>query len=198
MAIRGWLGVIIGCALGATPPAACADAVAHDVTAETAQAAPSRFDELLSVLFAPTRSKHPEWVREQSSHEFDPDASRTANGTYLMLQQDRRDGADLLTVRQPLLERGGMRAYAGAGLSRATYYAGEDGSPQLLAKRGRRSSLGPAAELGAEFRLGDRLLLNTELRWTDFDNGAELLRGEDGPLSADPVVVGLTVGWRFR
>lgn len=89
----------------------------------------------------------------------------------LVMQQDRRDGADLLTVRYPLLSRDPLRTDAGAGLNRAVYFSDDARAP---------------------------VMLNAELRWADLDESAILLRADDGYVGADPVAVGVSVGWRFR
>ena len=76
---------------------------------------------------------------------------RTA--AQLVMQQDRRDGADLLTLRYPLAARGALRTYAGAGLNRAAYFADDAGAPsRMLTRRNRHRSLGAAAEVGAELQ----------------------------------------------
>lgn len=58
--------------------------------------------------------------------------------------------------------------------------------------------MGAAAEVGAEFRVSRQLMVNAELRWVDLDTDAVLLRSEDGLVGADPLSVGVSVGWRFR
>lgn len=99
-------------------------------------------------------------------HEnIDPGGQPGADSAQLIVQQDRRDGADLLT---------------------------------LLTRRQRHRSTGAAAEIGAEFRVSQQLMANAELRWADLDADAVLLRGEDGLVGADPVSVGVSLGWRCR
>lgn len=198
MALRCWLVAMLGCALGAMPAVGRADPAKGSAWVETLQAGPSRLYQLLAGHFAPTRRKHPDWMVEQSPDDFAADGHDYRDETRLVLQEGRRDGADLLTLRQSLGELGVVRPYAGAGLNHATYYTEQAGQPELLSKRGRRSSLGPAAELGAEFQLAGQVVLNADVRWADFDDGAELLRGEHGPLVADPLVFGVSLGWRFR
>lgn len=140
----------------------------------------------------------PEWIVEVSHEKIDPSAQLGADAAQLVVQQDRRDGTDLLTLRYPLAQRGAMRAYAGAGLNQAVYFEEAIDGPALLSRRNRHRSVGPAAEVGAEFRVGEQLLVNAELRWADLDTDAVLLRSEDGLVGADPLSVGVSVGWRFR
>ena len=142
----------------------------------------------------------PDWLHlrsRETPRETLPIAD--AGGTYLVVQEDRADGTDLLTVRYALEEAGGMRAYAGAGLNRAQYFIDDaGGGPAPLTRRYRRSGVGPAAELGAEFALSEHVHLNADLRWADLDERAALLRGDQGLVAADPLALGVSIGYRFR
>ena len=118
----------------------------------------------------------------------------------LVLQDDRPDGTDLLTARYTLHDHGALKAYAGAGLNRAQYFHDDpsDPGPTWFNKRNRRTSMGPAAELGAELQVSARVRLNADVRWIDLDARAEALRTDHGPVSAEPVMFGLSIGYRFR
>lgn len=145
------------------------------------------------------RDDQPDWLHLRSREapsETLPVAD--AGGTYLVVQEDRADGTDLLTLRYALADAGGLRAYAGAGLNRAQYYIDDAGGPAPLTRRFRRSGVGPAAELGAEFALSQHVHLNADLRWADLDERAALLRGDQGLVAADPLALGLSIGYRFR
>jgi len=180
------------------PLVAASEPAPAAVVREAWQAGQSRLHELLSSTLNLVRRDRPQWLVEQSSHAMDPDASTGEEIAQLVMQQDRRDGADLLTVRYPLLARGALRTYAGAGLNRAVYFDDEGGAPVMLTRRNRQQSLGAAAEVGAELQVNRQLLVNADLRWADLDEDAVLLRGNDGYVGADAVSVGVTVGWRFR
>ena len=142
-------------------------------------------------------SRDPEWFREvvddaAEDPEFQDDA-------HLVLQQDRSDGIELMTLRYPFQGRGSLRTYAGAGLNRAVYFFDDDAlGPSMLTRRNRRESLGAAAQLGAELRVGERMRVNADLRWADLDERASVLRTDHGPVVADPLMLGLTLGYRFR
>ena len=126
--------------------------------------------------------------------------SATDGDVCLVLQQDRADGTDLLTARYTLHEGGMLRTYAGAGLNRARYFhdvPGEPG-PTRLSRRNSNMSMGAAAELGAELQFSERVRLNADLRWADLDGRARALSSELGPVAADSVMLGVTVGYRFR
>ncbi|HWJ05111.1 MAG TPA: hypothetical protein VNS57_04895, partial [Steroidobacteraceae bacterium] len=70
--------------------------------------------------------------------------------------------------------------------------------PTLLTRRNRHSSMGAAAEIGADLRISERMLVNAAVRWADLDDDAAALRSDFGPVTADTLMLGLSVGYRFR
>lgn len=158
----------------------------------------SRLYELLARQMQFARSLAPAWIRGLSANRINPERSSGEDDLQLVLQQGRPDGTDLLTLRYPIAQSGPMRAYAGAGLNQAMYFANELGAPEPLSHRSRSRSVGAAAELGAEFRASDRLLLGAGLRWAELDSSAVQLASSSGPVGADELSVGVSLGWRFR
>ena len=160
----------------------------------------SRLEALLQGRFQAVSRDTPDWFREQTRSGFDTDASTAVDSLQLVVQQDRRDGTELLTLRYPIVSLGGLHTYAGAGINHAEYYVTEEGDagPDLISRRNRHRSMGGAAELGAELRLTGQLMVNADVRWVDLDPTASLLRANDGLVGADPVSVGVSLGWRFR
>lgn len=160
----------------------------------------SRLESLLASRFRTNSRNKPDWLREQSQSGLDGDSTASAaDSLQLVVQQDRRDGTDLLTLRYPLAAAGNFSTYAGAGLNQAVYYADAGyTAPTFISRRNRHHSTGAAAELGAELRLSEQLMVNAGVRWVDLDQQASLLRTDDGLVGADPVSVGLSFGWRFR
>lgn len=160
----------------------------------------SRLESLLAIPFQATSRNKPDWLLEQSQSGFDGDViTPAADSMQLVVQQDRRDGTDLLTLRYPLTAAGNLRTYAGAGLNRTVYFA-DSGAAEttLISGHSRHRSMGAAAELGAELRVSEQLMVNADVRWVDLDPQATLLRTADGLVGADPVSVGVSLGWRFR
>jgi hypothetical protein len=195
--LQGWHAVLLGLALGSASHGSAAGETVDPATSEAQPSGVGRIQEFLRHQIRLARRSRPDWIVEQSHDTIDPQARPGDESAQLVLQQDRRDGADLLTLRYPLAERGGMRAYAGAGLNQAVYF--EDGvEPAIMSRRNRDRSLGAAAELGAELRLSERLMLQADVRWADIDAQAALLRSEDGLVGADAVSLGVSVGWHFR
>ncbi len=193
----GWLAALVGLALCGASHGLAAEGT-RDEPAEDPQASGvARVQEFLKHQFSAVRRKRPDWIVEQSHDAVDPQTRPGEDSAQLVLQQDRRDGADLLTLRYPLAERGALRTYAGAGLNQAVYFE-DGGEPAIMSRRNRDRSLGAAAELGAELRLSERLLLQADVRWAELDGQAALLRSGDGLVGADAVSLGVSIGWHFR
>jgi hypothetical protein len=190
-------GLVVGCGLQVQSRADAPDPAPSLMTA-SAGASPARPS---SPVRAKARRHHgePEWLRRL---EDDRPTSMAADDgdVCVTLQDDRPDGFDLLTARYTLHEAGSLKTYAGAGLNRAQYFHDDpsDPGPTWFNKRNRRTSLGAAAELGAEVQVSSRMRLNADLRWIDLDSRAEALRSDHGPVVADPLMLGVAVGYRFR
>jgi hypothetical protein len=207
---RKWVRMLAGAAAWAVPCLAvagdsaptAAHALAEFMTGARAilQDGTSRLESMLQSRFQAIPSDKPDWLREQSLSGLDDDAQSTVDSLQLVVQQDRRDGTDLLTLRYPIAAIGDLRAYAGAGLNQTEYYASDSGSlePDVISRRMRHRSMGGAAELGAELRLSEQVHVNADVRWVELASDASLLRASDGLVSADPVSVGISLGWRFR
>ena len=137
----------------------------------------------------------PDWLRRQSRSIADLEI-QPPDEYLVVLQRDRADGADLLTLRVPLATFDSVLAYAGAGVNRTTYLE----QPDLLDpdSGGRHRSIGAAAELGAEWRVGENLAMSADLRWIDLASDAEFLRNGNSLVAADSVAFGFSLGWRFR
>jgi hypothetical protein len=160
----------------------------------------SRWESLLASRFqAPARDK-PDWLREQAPADFDGDPpGSAADSLQLVVQQDRRDGTDLLTLRLPLSAAGNLTTYAGAGLNQTVYFAdARDTEPTFISRHNRHRSMGAAAELGAELRLSEQIMVNADVRWVDLAKEASVLRTPSGLVGAESVSVGVSLGWRFR
>ena len=140
----------------------------------------------------------PEWFLNVSRRDFDVQALLTDGSLKLVLQKERCDGAELLTLRYPVAIAGRLRAYAGVGLNRAVYFSAAEAEPTVFNRRNRHRSLGPAAEFGVELPLSERVYLNADLRWIDIDRDAIVFRTEQGLVAADAVSAGVSLRWRFR
>jgi hypothetical protein len=201
MADQRWLRMVSTLVLGMTPLCASAESAATAVARGVRLYGQSQYHELRDFFgrqIEMRRRDEPDWLLKLSQDEPDPRPQPGNDAMQLVVQQDRRDGADLLTLRHPLADLGAVRAYAGAGLNQSVYYAENEDGPTPLARSRRHRSLGAAAEVGAELRMSEELLLSADLRWADLDRDATALRTEDGPVAADPVSIGVSVAWQFR
>lgn len=194
--------ILLGLAASGAIAAAGADDRSTRPVASGREAALPELSRIFPDLFDPlparaARRAVPDWIHRTSGavpERFGP----ASDEWYVSLQRQRGDGADMLTLRYPLPSLGSLTTYAGAGLSRTTYYAETTAGATWTTGRNRHRSIGAAAELGAELRLTQRLRMNADLRWLDLAADAGLLRSGDGLVGADPVALGVSLGWRFR
>jgi outer membrane protein len=111
--------------------------------------------------------------------------------------ENRRLGSlELLPLNlflQYRLRTGGVGLYAGAGVS-ATFAWEKSG---VLDSTDMEGSVGPALQVGADFRLASTVVLNTDLKWNrtrlDLANGDTRL----AEIRLDPVSLGVGVGFWF-
>jgi hypothetical protein len=201
MTVTGWCNlVVLGIvACGAAAPAA-ADGSSPAIPTAGQQAAVEvvlpALVELLESTTTRARRGGPDWVRQISDAIFDRQGS-TSDDWHIAMRRDRTDGAEMLTVRHPLPALGPVETYAGAGVNRSVYYAESDLEPTVLGNHNHRSTMGAAAELGAELHLNDRLMMRADLRWIDLADDANMPRDGSSLVGADPVALGVSVGWRF-
>jgi len=93
---------------------------------------------------------------------------------------------------------GRIRAYAGAGVSYASF-GDERPKGALAASRLQLgSSVGPAAAVGLDMNMGSRWFVNVDARWFDIDSELKLNAASRGRLELDPYAFGLSIGRRLR
>ncbi len=139
----------------------------------------------------------PEWLSRPSNSLVESPA-QAHDQVLLVAQRARNDGAEMLTLRFPIAELGPFLAYAGAGLNRTVYFAETDFGETFTTGHGRNRSMGAAAELGAEWHVTERLAMSADLRWIDLASDAGLLSSGQSLVAADPVALGVSLGYRFR
>lgn len=139
----------------------------------------------------------PDWFRRSTQPMADLDMQST-DEVLVVLQRERADGAELLTVRYPFARLGPVSTYAGTGINRTAYFAWSSDPGDVIQTRSRHRSIGAAAELGAEWRVTGSLAVAADLHWMDLASDADLLRGRYGLVAADPLGLGVSLGWRFR
>ncbi len=176
---------------------AAEEQVPAQVVSTGASGGTADIEQLLGQKLLRPRTLYPDWLRRIPRFGAWPEPD--ANPELLVvLQRERPDGAELVTLRHGLADMGALRTYVGAGLNRAVYFAETDLGETRMTGRNRHRSLGAAAEIGAELAVTRQLRLTADLRWIDLAADAGILRGNDGLVAADPVSLGLSLGWRFR
>jgi len=154
----------------------------------------------LSPQFQRRPRARPDWWRDYSNSELQLDEpTLDRDSMHLVLQEDRTDGPDLLTLRYPFISHGRLSGYAGAGLGQVVYLADHGLGPIMLFGRSERHrSVRAAAEIGTDFRLSDSLFIGADVHWLDLADSASVLRTPTGMIDAAPWAARLTLGWRFR
>lgn len=139
----------------------------------------------------------PDWFRRSAQPLTNLDME-SADEFLVVLQRDRVDGPDLLTLRYALGQVGPLYTYAGAGINRTSYFAWSVNPEDGLLDRSRHRAIGAAAELGAAWRVSNTLALAADLHWIDLASDADMLRVGSAMVAADAVAVGVSLGWRFK
>lgn len=79
------------------------------------------------------RDDVPDWLHHERKGRASEQPERAAGAAYVVLQEDRPDGMDLVTLRYAMVRQGALQAYAGAGLNHAQYYVEEAATaPSML------------------------------------------------------------------
>ena len=85
----------------------------------------------------------------------------------------------------------------GAGLNYTLFFDEETTGPLAGSSLDLDDSFGIAAQAGFDFAFSDTMMLNLEVRWMNIETDAKL----DGvfleTVEIDPVVYGISLGWRF-
>jgi outer membrane protein len=94
---------------------------------------------------------------------------------------------------------GRVNPFVGAGLNYTFVYDEKPvaGGPVAGAKIGLDNSFGLAAQAGLVFKMSDAIDLVLDARWIDIDSDVKVNGSKVGTAVVDPLVVGLTLGYRF-
>lgn len=101
-----------------------------------------------------------------------------------------------------------FQPYVGLGLNYTTFFSEEltsDAQAAGVLGLNLDDSFGVAAQLGADWLLGDKWLVNLDVRWIKIESDATLtiddgtgpMTGEIGAIKIDPWVYSLNIGYRF-
>ena len=126
---------------------------------------------------------------------FDPISAKIAETDHL---------PPTFSLQYHFLPDGTFQPYVGAGINWTTFFNTD--VEQALVDLGiedidLEDSFGLALQVGADFMLGDRWLVNFDLRWIDIESDLEAtalgVSGELGTVKIDPWVYSLNLGYRF-
>lgn len=94
---------------------------------------------------------------------------------------------------------GRVNPFVGAGLNYTFVYdeVSVRGGPVAGANVSLENSFGVAAQAGLAFRMSDAIDLVLDARWIDIDSDVKVNGSKVGTAVVDPLVVGLTLGYRF-
>ena len=90
-----------------------------------------------------------------------------------------------------------FQPYIGAGVNYTTFFSEKLYGPLEGAKLSLDDSWGLAAEIGADFMLGEAWFLNVSARFIDINTDAKVNGENFGKVNIDPWVYGAHVGFRF-
>lgn len=92
---------------------------------------------------------------------------------------------------------GALQPYLGLGLNWTVFFDEETSGPLAGADLDIDDSFGLAAQLGADFNLNERWLLNADLRWVNIEVDVELNGTTLGEAKIDPWVFSVNLGYQF-
>lgn len=94
-------------------------------------------------------------------------------------------------------EPGGFRPFIGAGLNYTWTFDQRETGPLEGTRLKIGNSFGLAAQLGVLAQVNDRFHLVADVRWIDIDASISVDGTDVGDVAVDPLVYGLSLGWRF-
>ncbi|MBK9495276.1 MAG: Outer membrane protein W precursor [Alphaproteobacteria bacterium ADurb.BinA280] len=91
----------------------------------------------------------------------------------------------------------GFNPFVGAGLNYTLTFSEDSYGPVAGNEVTIGNSWGLAAQVGAVIKIGETMDLVVDARWADIDADVQLNGAEIGTANVDPLVYGLTLGFRF-
>ena len=92
---------------------------------------------------------------------------------------------------------GKFQPYFGLGLNYTTFFSTDTQGPLAGTKLSLDDSFGLALQLGADFLVGDQWLINVDVRSISIETDAKLDGANLGTVEIDPMVFGISLGYRF-
>ena len=92
---------------------------------------------------------------------------------------------------------GAFKPYVGLGVNYTLFFDEELSGALAGSELDLDDSFGVAAQLGADFDLNDRWTLGANVRWINIETEAEVDGASIGDVEIDPIIYGITLGYRF-
>ena len=148
-----------------------------------------------SLTFSATYRYTPRWAVEiLGALPFSHDVTLKASGAKVA---EVKHLPPTVTMQYAFSPDRRVRPYAGIGVN-ATLFFDEDTTGALASDDlSLDTSFGLAAQFGLDIDIGENLILGLDARWIDIDSDAKLNGSALGSVEIDPVVFGLTFGWRL-
>ena len=104
-----------------------------------------------------------------------------------------------LSLQYHFLPEGDLRPYVGLGVNWTTFFNTDTIDDLADAGVGLEldDSFGMAAQVGADYLIGEHWLINLDVRYLDIETDATLGGAEVGSVAIEPWVYSLSVGYRF-
>jgi len=92
---------------------------------------------------------------------------------------------------------GTLKPYIGAGINYTLFFKQSTSGALAGAVLDLDESWGFASQIGFDYFIGDRMLLNVDVRYIDIDSDATLNGAALTTVSIDPLLFGISIGWHF-
>lgn len=125
---------------------------------------------------------------------FSHDINLNADGTQV---GETRHLPPTVSVQYWFPTNSAFKPYVGAGINYTLFFDEETRGALEGVDLSLDGSFGLAAQLGADFELNDKWTIGANVRWIDIDTEAELDGTSIGDVEIDPIVYGVTLGYRF-
>lgn len=102
-----------------------------------------------------------------------------------------------VSVQWHFMPDNAFKPYVGAGLNYTAFFSTSTTGPLEDSTLKLENSWGLAAEVGADFMLGESMLLNVSARYIDIETKAKLDGDSLGDVAIDPMVYTLAIGFVF-
>lgn len=147
-----------------------------------------------SLTFSATYRYAPRWGLEiLAALPFDHDVTLIAGGAKVA---DVKHLPPTVSVQHHFTPERRVRPYLGVGLNATVFFDEDTTGPLAANDLSLDTSFGAAAQFGIDIDIGDNRVLGFDARWIDIDSDAKLSGAALGTVEIDPLVLGVTFGWR--